>query len=65
MFMKNIMKKIPVFTAVATLAFLIYILYNKKSNSLQENVNDGLKHEPGSHHITDVFAKAKQYATSD
>ena len=56
------MKRLPVFTALLSLGFLLYVLYKKSGN--EEEPQDIMEYEPHSHHITDVFAKAKEVATS-
>ena len=58
------MKKLPVFTATLALSFLIYVLY-KKSIHLSKDLTDSTEPEPRSHHLTDVFAKAKKVAMSE
>ncbi len=57
----KIMKTLSIFTATLALSFLIYALY-KKSINLSEDLTDSSEQEPHSHHITDVFAKAKKVA---
>ena len=60
------MKRLPAFIAALGLGFLIYALY-KKSGRFDENTNEITddNYEPESRHITDVFAKAKNVATSE
>jgi hypothetical protein len=64
MFKIKIMKKLPVFTAAIALSFLIYTLY-KKSKHRIEDLQDVTLPEPRTHHVTDVFAKAKKVATAE
>ncbi|KAA9035494.1 hypothetical protein FW778_21280 [Ginsengibacter hankyongi] len=58
------MKRLSVFTATLALSFLIYALY-KKSITVNDDLNDSTEPEPHSHHVTDVFAKAKKVAMSE
>ena len=61
--METIMKRLPLFTATLALTYLIFALCKKRKN-FDEEVYDGNEHEAHSHHVTDVFSKAKKVATS-
>jgi len=64
MFEIKTMKRLSIFTATLAISFLIYALYKKSINS-SEDLNDSTEPEPRSHHVTDVFAKAKKVAMSE
>ena len=54
------MKKLPVFTAALALGFLFIALY-RRSKKLNPGEQKSMKAEPQSRHLTDAFAKAKNY----
>jgi hypothetical protein len=54
------MKKLPVFTAALALGFLFIALYGR-SKKLSRDEQQSMKAEPQSRHLTDAFAKAKNY----
>ena len=60
---KNIMKKILLIT-VSAVGLLIYLLFIKKRNNPAEHAEHDIKPNPGKHHLTNVFAKAKQYTAN-
>lgn len=61
------MKKLPLFIAAATAGLLIYFLFYKQKNSPYQNtdLDSDIRNDPGKRHVTNVFAKAKDYATTD
>jgi hypothetical protein len=61
------MKRLPVFTAALAFGFLLYALYKKKLGRYAEDPNEiaDVNTENDSRHITNVFAKAKNVATSE
>ena len=58
------MKTLPLITVSAAAAvLLVYYLFIKKENTFDDNSEGLIKSHPNEHHLTNVFAKAKQYAT--
>ena len=58
------MKKLPLIIVAAAAGFLFYRLRNNKKNSSLQNADWSTKPGAGNHHVTNVFSKAKGYATA-
>lgn len=58
---KDTMKKVLIFAVTAAIAFVAYSLFNAPESAYDDLLPPDSK-DPESHHMTDVFSKAKQYA---
>ena len=58
------MKKLLLFTAAAITGLITYHIVSKKHNNTIRNSAFEKKARSGEHHLTNIFAKAKKYATS-
>lgn len=58
------MKKVLIFAAIGAIAFVAYSFFNAPESADDDLLPTDSK-DPESHHMTNVFAKAKQYATSN